>query len=97
MSDDANVAGRAAMATTWESSPRGNNCDEFDNDNDNDNGGNDDKFFHEIANHGPAPSSTAAPATTAATDNDSSRSQQSEKNLLISFVLMVIVGRRHQE
>ena len=53
LSDNANIAGRAAMATTWASSSRGDDCKEFDNDDDNDDGGNDDEFFHEIANYGP--------------------------------------------
>ena len=74
LSDDADVAGRAATATTWASSFRGVDCDKFDDDDDNDDGGNDDKFFHEIANYGPAPSLTVAAAATAATDNDGSGS-----------------------
>ncbi len=92
LSDDADVAGRAATATTWASSSRGDNCNEFDNDDDDDNGGNDVEFIHEIANYGPAPSLTAVAATTAATDDDGGGSRQSEKKLLISFVLMIIVG-----
>ena len=60
LSDDANVAGRAATATTWASSSRGNDCHEFDDDTNDDDGGDDDDFFHEIANYGPAPSSTTA-------------------------------------
>ena len=54
LSDNAEVAGRAAMATTWASSFCG------DDDKDDDDGGDDDEFFHEIANYGPAPSLTAA-------------------------------------
>ena len=92
MSDEAHVTGRAAMATTWASFSRGDDYDEFDDDDNDDNGDNDDKFFHEIANYGPAPSSTAAAAATAATDDEDDGSLQSEKNLLISFVLMIIVG-----
>ena len=91
-SDDADIAGRAATATTWASSSRGDNCDEFDNDDDDDNDGNDVEFFHKIANDRPTPSSTAVAAATVATVDDSGGSQQSEKKLLISFVLMVIVG-----
>ena len=60
LSDDANVAGRAAMATTWASSFCGDDCNKFDDDKDDDDGGDDDEFFHEIANYGLAPSSTAA-------------------------------------
>ena len=60
LSDDADIAGRAATATTWASSSCGDDCDKFDNDDNDDDGGNDDEFFHEIANYGPAPSSTAA-------------------------------------
>ncbi len=92
MSNNANVAGRAAMATTWASSYRGDDWDKFDNDNDDDNGGNDDEFFHKIANYGPALSSTAVAAPSAATNNNDGGSRPSKKNLLISFVLMVIVG-----
>ena len=96
LSDNADVAGRAATVTTWASFSRGNDCNKFDDDNDNDDGGNDDEFFHKIANYGPAPSSTAAAAATAATDDDNGDSQQSKKKLLISFVLMVIVGTRNK-
>jgi hypothetical protein len=60
LSEDTNVAGRAATATTWASSSRKDNCDEFDDDNNDDGGGDDNKFFHEIANYGPTPSLTAA-------------------------------------
>ncbi len=70
MSDDADIAGRAATATTWASYSRGDDCDEFDDDDNDNNGGNDDKFFHEIANYGPTPFSMAAAAATAATDDD---------------------------
>jgi hypothetical protein len=92
LSDDTNIAGRAATATTWASSSRVDYCDNFGDDEDNDDGGDDDEFFHEIANYGLAPSSTAAAAATAATDNNGGGSRRSEKKLLISFVLMVIVG-----
>ena len=70
LSDNADIAGRAATATTWASSSRGDNCDKFNNDDDDDDGGDDDEFFHEIANYGPTPSSTAVAAATAATDDD---------------------------
>ncbi len=90
--DDANIAGRAATATIWASSSRGDGCDKFDNDNKDDDGSNDDEFFHKIANYSPAPSLMAAAAVTVATDDNSGGSRQSEKNLLISFVLMVIAG-----
>ena len=60
LSNGANVAGRAATATTWASSSRRDNCDKFDDDDDDDDGGNDDEFFCKIANYGLAPSSTAA-------------------------------------
>ena len=70
LSGNADVRGRVATATTWASSSRGNDCDEFDNDYNDDKGGDDDKFFHEIANYGPAPSLRATAATTTATDND---------------------------
>ena len=60
LSDDAYVAGRAATATTWASSSRSNDCDKFDNDDNDDESGNDNEFFNEIANYGPAPSLTAA-------------------------------------
>ncbi len=92
MSDNANDASRATTATTWASYSRGNNWDEFNDDNNDDDGGNDNKLFQEIANYGPAPSSTAAAAVAVATDDDGSGSRQSKKNLLISFVLMVIIG-----
>ena len=82
LSDDADFAGRANTATTWASSSRGDDCDKFDNDNDVDN---DDEFFHEIANYGPAPSLTVAAAATAATNDGGGSSQRSEKKLLLSF------------
>ena len=74
-SDDADIAGRAATATTWASSSRGDNCDKFNNDDYDDDGDNDDEFFQEIANYSPAPSLTAVAATTAATDDDGGSSR----------------------
>ena len=47
LSNDADVAGRAATAPTWASSSHGNDCDDFNDDNDDDYGGNDDEFFHQ--------------------------------------------------
>ncbi len=52
LSNGADIAGRAATATTWASSSRGDNCNKFDSDDDNDNGGYGDEFFCEIANYG---------------------------------------------
>ena len=98
-SDDTKIAGRAATATTWASSSRGDDCDEFnddDDDDDDDGGGDDDKFFREIANYSPALSLTAAAAATAATDDDCGGSLRSEKKLPISFVLMGIVGTENK-
>jgi hypothetical protein len=54
------------MATTWASSSRGNDCNEFDDDDNDDDGGNDNKFLHKIANYGPALSLMAVAAATAA-------------------------------
>ena len=71
--DDTNVAGRATPATTWASSSRGDDCNEFDDDDDNDNGGNDNEFFHKIANYGPAPSSMVAVAAMVAAVNKARR------------------------
>ena len=70
LSDDADVAGRAATATTWAFPSRNNKCDEFDNDSNDNNGSDDDKFFHKIANYGPAPSLTVTAAATVATDDN---------------------------
>ena len=95
-SDNTKIAGRAATATTWASSSRGDDCDKFNDDNNDDDGGNDNEFFHEIANYYPAPSLMVAAAATASTDNDGGGSRRSEKKLLVSFVLMVIVGTRNK-
>ncbi len=70
LSDNANVAGRASMATTWSSSSRGDGCNKFDNDDNDDDSGNDNESFHKIANYGPAPFSMVAAAATAATYDD---------------------------
>ena len=80
MSNDAHVAGRASTTTTWASSSRGDNCNEFDDVNNDDDGSNDDKFFHEIANYRPAPSLTAAAAATTATDNDAAAVNEARRN-----------------